>query len=352
MNYVLSIDPGTTSTRCIIFDNKGKIVSDDQLEHQQFYPKPGWVEHDGLEIWNNTQTVIKHAVEKKKISSSEIAAIGITNQRETSIIWDKNTGTPVHNAIVWQDLRSDYICSSLKKEKGQDRFKDKTGLPIATYFSATKIMWLLDNVEGLRRKADNGDIFFGNMDTWLIWNLTGGTNHGVHSTDVTNASRTLLMNLETLQWDDNILSELSIPKIILPSIKPSSYIFGKTAIPELFNNPIPISGDLGDQQAATVGQACLNPGDVKNTYGTGNFMILNTGPKIIRSNNGLLTTVCYKFGNKSTIYALEGSVAITGALVQWLRDNLGIIKKSEEVEDLAKSVDDNGGIYFVPAFFI
>jgi glycerol kinase len=352
--YIGAIDQGTTSTRFIIFDHDGNVVALDQKEHQQIYPKPGWVEHDAVEIWNNTQDVIQGALSKGNISSNEIAAIGITNQRETTLVWDKKTGQPIYNAIVWQDTRTDVIINKFAKQGGQDRFRKKTGLPLATYFSGPKIKWILDNVKGAKEKAKKGELLFGNMDTWLIWNLTSE-----HITDVTNASRTMLMNLKTLDWDDEILKVMGIPKNILPKIKSSSEVYGYVGAGSSRPNSgektsslqgIPIAGDLGDQQAALFGQTCFKTGEAKNTYGTGCFMLLNTGEKPVQSKAGLLTTLGYKIGNKEAVYALEGSIAITGALIQWLRDNLSLIQSSPEVEALAKSVEDNGGIYFVPAF--
>lgn len=340
--YVAAIDQGTTSTRFMIFDHGGNVIAVDQKEHQQIYPKPGWVEHDPLEIWTRAQEVIKGALEKRNISAKDIAAIGITNQRETTIVWDKNTGKPVYNAIVWQDTRTDAIINELSNDGGQDRFRDKTGLPLATYFSGPKIKWILDNVAGVRNKVEKGELLFGNIDTWILWNLSGE-----HITDVTNASRTMLMNLNTLDWDDEILRLLGIPRAMLPTIKSSSEIYG-AARGEL--DGISVASDLGDQHAALFGQTCFSPGEAKNTYGTGCFMLLNTGEKPIHSKSGLLTTLGYKIGDQKAVYALEGSIAITGALVQWLRDNLGLIQSSAEVETLAKSVEDNGGIYFVPAF--
>jgi len=348
--YVASIDQGTTSTRCILFDHGGNIVAVDQQEHQQIYPKPGWVEHDALEIWENTQEVMRGALKKADATSADVAAIGITNQRETTLVWEKATGRPVYNAIVWQDTRTDTICNELAKDAstspdtgtGQNRFRATTGLPLATYFSGPKIKWILDNVPGTRERAEKGELIFGNMDTWLIWNLTGE-----HITDVTNASRTLLMDLKTLDWDEEILGILGIPRAMLPEIRSSSEVYG-TAKGVL--GGIPVSGDLGDQQAALFGQTCYSVGEAKNTYGTGCFMLLNTGEKPIPSENGLLTTLGYKIGNQPAVYCLEGSIAITGALVQWLRDNLGLIEKSADVETLASTVEDNGGIYFVPAF--
>ncbi len=342
--YVASIDQGTTSTRCILFDHSGGIVAVDQKEHEQIYPKPGWVEHDALEIWENTQAVVRSTLENVSVSSEDVAAIGITNQRETTVVWEKATGKPVYNAIVWQDTRTHTICNELAENGGQDRFRPTTGLPLATYFSGPKINWILDNVLGMRERAEMGELLFGNMDTWLIWHLTGK-----HITDVTNASRTLLMDLKTLDWDEEILGILDIPRAMLPAIRSSSEVYGqvKAGLPL---EGIPLAGDLGDQQAALFGQTCYSPGEAKNTYGTGCFMLLNTGEKPVPSENGLLTTLGYKIGNSSAVYALEGSIAIAGALVQWLRDNLGLIEKTPEIEDLAKTVEDNGGIYFVPAF--
>ncbi len=339
--YVAAIDQGTTSTRCILFDHAGKIVAVSQKEHEQIYPKPGWVEHDPLEIWRNTQEVMSRAVNTVNGPSS-IVCIGITNQRETAVVWERETGRPVYNAIVWQDTRTDLICNELAKDGGQDRLRAKTGLPLATYFSGPKIKWILDNVPGAREKAEAGELLFGNMDTWVIWNLSGA-----HVTDVSNASRTLLMDLKTLDWDEEILQLLGIPRSMLPRICPSSEVYG-TARGSL--GGVPVAGDLGDQQAALFGQTCFSPGEAKNTYGTGCFMLLNTGEKPVLSKNGLLTTLGYKIGDQPAVYALEGSIAITGALVQWLRDNLGMIEKSSDVETLARSVEDNGGIYFVPAF--
>ncbi len=348
--YVGAVDQGTTSTRFMIFDHSGQVVSIHQLEHEQIYPKPGWVEHNPMEIWERTQQVIKGALEKANIDPSELAAIGVTNQRETTIVWDKKTGKPFYNAIVWQDTRTKEICDELAKDGGQDRFRPKVGLPLATYFSGPKIKWILDNVPGVREAAEKGDALFGNIDTWEIWWLTGGPNGGVHITDVTNASRTMLMDLKTLDWDDEILSILGIPRQMLPEIKPSSAVYGMTAKDGPFGYEIPVAGDLGDQQAALVGQTCYSPGEAKNTYGTGCFMLLNTGTEPIPSKSGLLTTLAYKFGDEPAHYALEGSIAITGALVQWLRDNLEFFEKSADIEPCARSVEDNGGIYFVPAF--
>jgi glycerol kinase len=340
--YVAAIDQGTTSTRCILFDHGGNIVVSDQKEHEQIYPKPGWVEHDALEIWEHTQHVMRGVLDKSGVQVADIAAIGITNQRETTVIWERDSGRPVCNAIVWQDTRTDLICNELAGEGGQDHFRSRTGLPLATYFSGPKIKWILDNIPGLRKRAENGDLLFGNIDTWLIWNMTGA-----HVTDVTNASRTLLMSLTTLDWDEEILRSLQIPHAMLPEIRSSSEVYGSA---KGGLGGVPLAGDLGDQQAALFGQTCFSTGDAKNTYGTGCFMLMNTGEKPVLSRNGLLTTLGYKIGSQPAMYALEGSIAITGALVQWLRDNLGMIEKSSDVETLAASVEDNGGIYFVPAF--
>jgi glycerol kinase len=343
--YAGAIDQGTTSTRFMVFDHGGQVVSVDQKEHEQIYPKPGWVEHDALEIWERTQEMVKAGL--GKIQLSDLAAVGVTNQRETTVVWDRSTGQPVHNAIVWQDTRTDVICNELSADGGQDRFRVKTGLPIATYFSGPKIKWILENVDGVRAKAESGDVVFGNIDTWVIWQLTGGPDGGVHVTDVTNASRTMMMNLETLDWDDEILGILGVPRAMLPQIRASSEVYGE-AKGDLAG--IPVAGDLGDQQAALFGQTCFAVGEAKNTYGTGNFLLLNTGNEAVQSKSGLLTTLAYKIGDQPAVYCLEGAIAITGALVQWLRDNLGLIKESPEVEELAKTVEDNGGVYFVPAF--
>ncbi len=345
--YVAAIDQGTTSTRCMIFDHDGQAVSIAQKEHRQIYPKPSWVEHNPLEIWENTQEVVLSALQKAELTSTDVVAVGITNQRETTIVWDRKTGKPYYNAIVWQDMRTDTICNELAKEGGQDRFRGWVGLPLATYFSGPKIRWILENVPEAKRGAQKGEALFGNIDTWLIWQLTGGPNGGVHVTDVSNASRTMLMNLETLTWNENICDVLGIPPSMLPQIVPSSQVYGLTR--NTLDN-VPVSGDLGDQQAALFGQACFNKGEAKNTYGTGCFMLLNTGNQPIQSRNGLLTTVGYKIGDLPAVYCLEGSIAIAGALVQWLRDNLKIIQKSSDIEALARTVEDNGGIYFVPAF--
>jgi glycerol kinase len=345
--YVGALDQGTTSTRFMIFDHSGGVVSIDQKEHEQIYPKPGWVEHNPKEIWTRCQEVIRGGLQKAGLQPSDLAAIGVTNQRETTVVWDKTTGEPVHNAIVWQDTRTDQICNELARDGGQDRFRAKVGLPLATYFSGPKIKWLLDNVEGLHARAERGDLAFGNIDTWCIWNLTGGTRGGLHVTDVTNASRTMLMNLETLDWDPDILAVLGIPRAMLPQIRASSDVYGTCVDPVA---GIPVAGDLGDQQAAIFGQTCYSVGEAKNTYGTGNFLLLNTGTKPIQSKSGLLTTLGYKIGSQPAVYCLEGSIAITGALVQWMRDNLRMISNSAEIEELAKSVENNGGVYFVPAF--
>ncbi|KQQ50431.1 glycerol kinase GlpK [Plantibacter sp. Leaf314] len=348
-DYVIAIDQGTTSSRAIIFDKSGSIVSTGQLEHEQIFPKAGWVEHNPNQIWNNTREVIGQALSKANITRHAIAAIGITNQRETAVVWDKTTGQPVYNAIVWQDTRTQDIVNRLAKDGGVERFKKTVGLPLATYFSGTKIVWILENVEGAREKAEAGDLLFGTTDSWVIWNLTGGVNGGVHVTDVTNASRTLFMDLETLQWDDDILKAFGVPKSMLPEIKSSSEIYGHASDDSLLRET-PIAGILGDQQAATFGQAAFQQGEAKNTYGTGNFIIFNTGEEIVHSENGLLTTLGYKLGDAKPHYALEGSIAVTGSLVQWLRDNLGMFSSAPEVEALAKTVEDNGGAYFVPAF--
>ena len=350
--YIASIDQGTTSTRCMVFDHAGRVISLAQKEHRQIFPQPGWVEHDPLEIWERTQQVSQEAIAKAGVQPGDVAAIGITNQRETTLVWDRRTGKPFYNAIVWQDTRTKELCDLLAADGGQDRFRLKVGLPLATYFSGPKIRWILDQVPGVRQAAERGDALFGNIDTWVIWWLTGGPEDGAHVTDVTNASRTMMMNLETLQWDDDILSILQIPRAMLPRIVPSSdpRTWGVTRPDGPFGESIPVCGDLGDQQAALVGQTCFSPGEAKNTYGTGCFMLLNTGVDIVPSKSGLLTTLAYKIGDQPAVYALEGSIAVTGALVQWLRDNLGIISKSSDVEELAKTVDDNGGIYFVPAF--
>jgi glycerol kinase len=347
--YVLSIDQGTTSTRAMIFDRAGEVVSSDQLEHRQIFPRAGWVEHDPVEIWENTRLVIGGALAGANLNSKNIAAVGITNQRETAIVWDRSNGRPVHNAIVWQDTRTQRICDELAADVGADRYKARVGLPLATYFSGPKVKWILDNVDGARARAEAGELLFGNTDTWVLWNLTGGAeNGGVHVTDVTNASRTMLMDLSTLAWDESIAAEMTIPLSMLPEIRSSSEVYGECK-PGILNGT-PVSGILGDQQAATFGQACLEPGTAKNTYGTGNFMLLNTGAQPVPSEHGLLTTVCYQIGDQPAVFALEGSIAVSGSLVQWVRDNLGLISEAGEIETLARSVEDNGGAYFVPAF--
>ncbi len=345
--YIAAIDQGTTSTRCMVFDRTGRVISVEQREHQQIYPRAGWVEHDPLEIWTRTQEVILGALRKLDLVPTDLAAVGITNQRETTVVWNRLTGRPYYNAIVWQDTRTDTICDEMAKEGGQDRFREKVGLPLATYFSGPKIRWMLENVPGLREAAERGDALFGNIDTWLVWNLTGGTHGGLHITDVTNASRTMLMNLYTLDWDESILADMGIPRGMLPEIRSSSEVYAGASAGL---SGVPVAGILGDQQAAVFGQACYDPGDAKNTYGTGCFMLLNTGTEPVQSKYGLLTTLGYKLGDQPAVYCLEGSIAIAGALVQWLRDNLGMIEKSSDVEQLAHSVEDNGGIYFVPAF--
>jgi len=346
--YIGAIDQGTTSTRFIVFDRGGNIVTSVQMEHRQIFPKPGWVEHDPMEIWQNTQEVAGAALARAGLGTSDLAAVGITNQRETTILWDRRSGKPLHNALVWQDTRVDQLVAQYAKNGGPNRFRAKTGLPLASYFSGLKLQWLLDSVPGARAKAQSGDILFGNIDSWLLWNLTGGSAGGLHMTDVTNASRTQLMNLATLDWDDGLLEEFLIPRAVLPRIVASSEVYGEARTPALAG--VPIAGILGDQQAALVGQACFRPGEAKNTYGTGCFLLMNTGEKPIASTAGLVTTVAYQMAREKTCYALEGSIAVTGALVQWLRDNLGLIGSSNEVEKLAGEVEDNGGVYFVPAF--
>jgi len=350
--YAAAVDQGTTSTRFMVFDHEGKVVAVHQMEHEQIYPQAGWVEHNPMEIWARTQDVIKAGLNKNGINANDIAAVGVTNQRETTIVWDKKTGKPYYNAIVWQCTRTKDICDALAKDGGQDRFRPKVGLPLATYFSGPKIKWILDNVEGVRKAAEKGDALFGNIDTWEIWWMTGGPNGGAHVTDVTNASRTMLMNLETLDWDDEILKVMGIPRQMLPEVRPSGdpKIYGYTPKDGPFGTRIPVCGDLGDQQGALEGQTCFSPGEAKNTYGTGCFMLLNTGTKPVPSKSGLLTTLGYKMGDAPAVYCLEGSIAITGALVQWLRDNLHFYDFSKHVEDYAKQVEDSGGIYFVPAF--
>ncbi|SDU55800.1 glycerol kinase GlpK [Jiangella alkaliphila] len=347
--YVAAIDQGTTSTRCMIFDHSGRVVSVDQREHRQIFPQAGWVEHDPEEVWQNTREVCAGALAKRDLVTNDIVAVGITNQRETAVVWDRTTGKPVYNAIVWQDTRTDRIVDELGKDGGPDRYRARTGLPLATYFSGPKVNWILDNVEGARAKAEAGDLLFGNMDTWVLWNATGGPDGGLHYTDPTNASRTMLMDLDTLSWAEDHAADMGIPLSMLPEIRSSSEVYGNIRERGALGG-VPVAGILGDQQAATFGQACLSPGEAKNTYGTGNFVLLNTGTEKVMSENGLLTTVCYKIGDNAAVYALEGSIAVTGSLVQWLRDNLGIIGAAPEIEPLARSVDDNGGAYFVPAF--
>lgn len=345
--YVVSIDQGTTSSRCLIFDQRGAVVASTQKEHRQIYPRPGWVEHDPQEIWMRVQEVIVSALQQGGIGVHEIAAVGVANQRETTVVWNRYTGMSVGNAIVWQDTRTAEICKDLAAISGHDQLRRKTGLPLATYFSGPKLRWILDHTPGAMASAEAGDLLFGTIDSWIIWHLTGGSRGGLHVTDVTNASRTLLMNLETLAWTPELLRLLDIPRVMLPTIRASSEIYG-TAQGVLAG--VPVAGDIGDQQAALFGQTCFAPGEAKNTYGTGCFMLLNTGTEIVHSKHGLLTTVAYKLGDADAVYALEGSIAIAGALVQWLRDNLGLIEHSEDIETLARTVEDNGGLYLVPAF--
>src|ERR671939_344145 len=333
----------------MIFDHGGQVVALAQKEHEQIYPKPGWVEHDAKEIWERTQAVVEDAMKEAGASADDIAGVGITNQRETAVVWDRNTGEPIMNAIVWQDTRTDRIVDELSRDGGQDRFQSKVGLPLATYFSGPKVRWMLENVDGLADRAEAGDLMFGNIDTWVIWNLTGGTDGGLHITDVSNASRTMLMDLRSLSWDEDIASTIGVPTSMLPEIRPSSAVYGEVRSGGALQG-VQIAGDLGDQQAATFGQTCFSVGEAKNTYGTGNFLLLNTGTEAVQSKSGLLTTVGYKIGDQDAVYCLEGSIAITGALVQWLRDNLKMIQAAPEVEELASSVEDNGGCYIVPAF--
>jgi len=347
-SYIGAIDQGTTSSRFIVFDRSGRTVSTAQREHEQIYPQPGWVEHDPEEIWRRTKDAIQEAMESRGLRPQDLAAIGITNQRETTVVWHKKSGQPIYNAIVWQDTRVSNAVAEFAARGGQDRYRAKTGLPMATYFSGLKLRWILESIAGARAQAEAGHLLFGNIDTFLIWHLTGGVHGGVHLTDVTNASRTQLMNINTLQWDEEILQDFGIPIQMLPKIVSSSEVYGTAQLPAIAG--VAIAGDLGDQQAALVGQTCFKPGGAKNTYGTGCFMLMNTGEKAVLSNFGLLTTLAYKFGAKPACYALEGSIAITGALVQWLRDNLGLIEKSSDIEALARTVSDNGGVYFVPAF--
>jgi glycerol kinase len=350
-NYVAAVDQGTTSTRCMLFD-RGGIVAQSQKEHRQIFPRPGWVEHDPLEVWQRTQEVINQAVKQAGTAKGEIVAVGIANQRETTLAWDRHTGRPYGNALVWQDTRTREICDALASEGGQDRFRDVVGLPLATYFSGPKLRWMLEHVPGLRTAAERGDALFGTIDSWLIWNLTGGPAGGAHVTDVTNASRTMLMNLRSLEWDQSMLEVMRVPGVMLPRITSSVDPRGwGTTLPDgPFGDAIPVCGNLGDQQAALVGQACFAPGESKNTYGTGCFLLLNTGTRATVSTSGLLTTVAYRIADEPAVYALEGSIAVAGALVQWLRDNLGIISRSDEIETLARSVPDNGGVFIVPAF--
>ncbi|MGH3724508.1 MAG: glycerol kinase GlpK [Mycobacterium sp.] len=351
-DFVASIDQGTTSTRAMIFNHAGEVVGRHQLEHQQILPRAGWVEHNPVEIWERTASVLTTAMNSTGLGAIDLAALGITNQRETTLVWNKNTGRPYYNAIVWQDTRTDRIASALDRDGRGDVIRQKAGLPPATYFSGGKIQWILENVDGVRRDAENGEAIFGTTDSWLLWNLTGGVDGGVHVTDVTNASRTMLMNLETLDWDDELLGFFGIPRQMLPEIRPSSSPepYGLTQLSGPVRGEVRLTGDLGDQQAAMVGQVCLEAGEAKNTYGTGNFLLLNTGEDLVRSKNGLLTTVCYQFADDKPVYALEGSIAVTGSAVQWLRDQLGIISGAAESEDLARQVPDSGGMYFVPAF--
>ena len=347
--HILSIDQGTTSSRAVIFDRAATIVAVGQLEHEQIFPRAGWVEHDPMELWNNVRETISLALTRANLKATDIAAVGITNQRETVVVWNRHTGVPVMNAIVWQDTRTQRIVDDLAANEGVDRYKDTVGLPLATYFAGPKVTWILDFIKGARDAAEAGDLIFGTIDTWLLWNLTGGIDGGIHVTDVTNASRTMLMDLDTLQWREDIAADMKIPLTMLPKIRSSSDIYGYGDSGGLLPG-IPIAGILGDQQAAMFGQACFSEGMAKNTYGTGNFLLLNTGEKRVMSTNGLLTTVCYKIGSAPTIYALEGSIAVTGSLVQWLRDNLGMFANAPDIEVLAHEVDDNGGAYFVPAF--
>jgi glycerol kinase len=350
MIYVGAIDQGTTSTRFMIFDHDGHEVGRHQLEHEQILPEAGWVEHDPHEIWESTQEVVESALGKAGITAADLAAVGITNQRETTVVWDRRTGVPYYNAIVWQDTRTDRIAAALDKTDMGDVIRKKAGLPPAPYFSGGKIQWILENVEGVRADAEAGHAIFGNTDSWLLWWLTGGPDGGLHLTDVTNASRTMLMNLETLDWDDELLGLFGVPRLMLPEIRSSSEVYGHTRADGPFGGEVPLAGDLGDQHAALVGQVCFRPGELKNTYGTGNFLVLNTGTEIVRSGNGLITTLAYKFGDAPAVYALEGSIAVTGSAIQWLRDQLGVIKAAADSEGLAASVDDNGGVCFVPAF--
>ncbi|WP_440102324.1 glycerol kinase GlpK [Glutamicibacter mishrai] len=347
--FVIAIDQGTTSSRAIVFNHAGDVHSVGQLEHEQIFPAAGWVEHDPAEIWNNVREVIGQALSKANLTRHDIEVVGITNQRETTVVWDKTTGEAVYNAIVWQDTRTQDIVDELAADGGVDRYKETVGLPLATYFAGTKIKWILDNVEGARERAEAGDLLFGTTDSWVLWNLTGGTDGGVHVTDVTNASRTLFMDLKTLQWDEKILADFGVPLSMMPEIRSSSEVYGTVHTNQLLRE-VPVAGILGDQQAATFGQAAFTAGTAKNTYGTGCFLIFNTGTEIVNSTNGLLTTMAYKLGDAKPVYALEGSIAVAGSLVQWLRDNIGMISSAPEIEELAAKVDDNGGVYVVPAF--
>jgi len=347
--YIMAIDQGTTSSRAIVLDHDGRIVAAGQKEHTQIFPQAGWVEHDAAEIWDNIREVVAQALAKANLTKRDIAALGITNQRETTVVWDRRTGQPVHNVIVWQDTRTDGIIQELAGDAGAGRYQQRTGLPLATYFCGPKVKWILDNVPGARADAEAGHLLMGTMDTWVLWNLTGGVDGGVHLTDVTNASRTMLMDIRTLEWAPDICQDMTIPLSMLPQIRSCSEVYSSVAANNLLAG-VPIAGILGDQQAATFGQACFSPGMAKNTYGTGCFMLMNTGSQPVFSSHGLLTTPCYKLGDAPAVYALEGSVAVTGSLVQWLRDNLRMIDSADEIETLAMSVDDNGGAYFVPAF--
>jgi len=348
--YVAAIDQGTTSTRCMLFDHDGRVAAADQVEHRQILPRAGWVEHDPLEIWENTRRVVAGALARADVTAGDLAAVGVTNQRETTVVWDRRTGRPVYNAVVWQDTRTQAICDRLGAlGGGADRYRDRTGLPLATYFAGPKARWILDEVDGARAAAERGELLLGTIDSWLLWNATGGPDGGLHVTDVTNASRTLLMDLDRLAWDEDIAAELGIPTSMLPEIRSSSEVYGTGRVHGLLGG-VPLAGALGDQQAATFGQVCFDVGTGKNTYGTGNFLLLNTGEERMRSEHGLLETICYRIGDAAPVYALEGSIAVTGSLVQWLRDNLGLVRSAAEVEALAREVEDNGGAYFVPAF--
>jgi glycerol kinase len=346
--YVGAIDQGTTSSRFIVFDKHGTIIAVAQKEHKQIYPQPGWVEHDPMEILANTNEVVGAALARANLTAADLAAVGITNQRETTMLWDKATGQPLCNALVWMDTRTDQLVHRFARDGGQDRFRAKTGLPLATYFSGLKLLWILENVEGARRKAEAGEALFGTIDSWLTWNLTGGAQDGLHLTDVTNASRTMLIDLATCDWDTDMLRKFNIPSACLPKIVASSAVYGEIKTATLRGTKL--AGMLGDQQAALVGQTCFAPGEAKNTYGTGSFMLMNTGTEPVQSKAGLLTTIAYQFGTEKPRYALEGAIAITGALVQWLRDNLKLFDEAAQIEKLARSVDDNGDVYIVPAF--